>query len=329
MKRLRKKLRSERGASILLALLLFLVCMMVGSSVLAAAASNAGKARSNRTEQQKFLNLTSAIQLVADEIATEYTPDEIAKAEYTGKYTVWEWEEEKTVTTRTTDNSVNPPVDSTTTTVTKESYFYCMQTEGEYSCGDLTAQLPFREKLDQIFGKQFKVADGSADKPGYKSLAATGVGQYDLLVTLENFPGDAPEGYKVPEEVIVRVKLDGNTHHILLTAWEGKDIPADPSDPTGTTPDLSKAVQAELVAREGTVLDYNPGSRKVGTLKVDGSGVKTFPDPKPEEKSGDTTTTYAIVNKVTKPYPDPAVSPPAWEPMQWELSWVRKGGAAP
>ena len=75
MERLGKKLRSERGASLLLALLMLLVCMMVGSSVLAAAASNAGKARSNRTEQQRYLNLTSAIQLVADEIA---------RAEYTG-----------------------------------------------------------------------------------------------------------------------------------------------------------------------------------------------------------------------------------------------------
>lgn len=320
MERLGKKLRSERGASILLALLLFLVCMMVGASVLAAAASNAGKARSNRTEQQKYLNLTSAIQLVADEIA---------KARYTGKYTVWEWEEKKTATTRTTDNSTDPPRESTSVTVTKESYFYCMQTEGEYSCGDLDAQLPFLPKLEEIFGKQFKGADGITDKDGFESLPVpTPAGQYDLLVTLEGFTDDAPEGYKVPEEVIVRVKLDGNTHHILLTAWEGKDIPADPSDPTGTTPDLSKAVQAELVAREGTVLDYNPGSREAGTLKDDGAGGKTFPDAKPTETSGDTTTTYAIVNKVTKPYPDPAVSPPQ-EPMQWELSWVRKGGAAP
>lgn len=325
MERLGKKLRSERGASLLLALLMLLVCMMVGSSVLAAAASNAGKARSNRTEQQRYLNLTSAIQLVADEIArAEYTG-------YTGKYTVWEWEEKKTATTKTTDNSVSPPVDSTTTTVTKESYFYCMQTEGEYRCGDLDAQLPFLPKLEQIFGKQFKGADGTTDKDGYESLPVptpAPAGQYDLLVTLKGFTDDAPEGYKVPKEVTVRVELNEKTHHILLTAWEGKDIPSDPFDPTGTAPDLSKAVQAELVAREGTVLDYNPGLRKAGTLKDDGSGGKTFPDPKPTETSGNTTTTYAIVNTEMKSYPDPAASPPQ-EPMKWELSWVRKGGAAP
>ena len=312
MKRLKAKMHSERGASILLALLMLLVCMMVGSSVLAAAASNAGKARSNRTEQQKYLNLTSAIQLVADEIA---------KAWYTGKYTVWEWEEVETV--KETDTSVTPHLE-TTVSVTKESYFYCMQTEGEYSCGDLNAQLPFLPKLEDIFGKQFTAKGGPG--AGFELLLvpkpsppADLYDPYYLLVTLEGFSDDAPEGYKVPEEVIVRVKLDGNTHHILLTAWEGKDIPADPSD-------LSEAVQAELVAREGTVLDYDPGSRKVGKLKEDGSGGKTFPDPKPgadvETGNKKTTTTYKIINTEMKSYPDST-----GKPLRWELSWVRKGGA--
>ena len=111
MERLGKKLRSERGASILLALLMFLVCAMVGATVLAAAVSNAGKARSNRTEQQKFLNLTSAVQLVADEIAN--------KATYTGKYTVWEWEEVETV--KETDTSVTPHLETTVSSNTVRS----------------------------------------------------------------------------------------------------------------------------------------------------------------------------------------------------------------
>ena len=285
MKRLKAKLHSERGASILLALLMLLVCMMVGASVLAAAVSNAGKARSNRTEQQKFLNLSSAIQLVADEIQ---------RAEYIGKYQVYEWD---VTTTTTIEND-----DGTTTTTSKTDYFFCCkQVAGEYTCGDLTAQLPFGPKLDQIFGKQFKVADGSADKPGYKSLAATGDGEYDLRVKLEgDFPSDsAPKGYEVPKEVTVRVKLDGNTHHILLTAWEGEDdLPTVTVPSGGTTPDLSKTMQAELVVKEGTapVLDYNPGGRTAG----DPSGR----DPA-EEK--------------------PAVG----APMQWELHWIRKGEAAP
>lgn len=79
MGKFRDKLRSERGASILLALLFFLVCAMVGASVLMAAASNAGKSRANREEQQKYLTLSSALRLVCDELEA---------AKYTAKYTV-------------------------------------------------------------------------------------------------------------------------------------------------------------------------------------------------------------------------------------------------
>ena len=45
MKRVKEKLKSRRGASILLALLFLLVCVLVAMSVLMAAASNAGKIR--------------------------------------------------------------------------------------------------------------------------------------------------------------------------------------------------------------------------------------------------------------------------------------------
>lgn len=74
---LRKKWNSSRGASILLALLFLLVCMMVGASVLMAAASNAGKLRSNQVEQQRYLTLSSALTMLCGELE---------KVEYRGKY---------------------------------------------------------------------------------------------------------------------------------------------------------------------------------------------------------------------------------------------------
>lgn len=311
MERLSRKLRSERGASILLALLMFLVCAMVGATVLAAVASNAGKARSNRTEQQKFLNLSSAIQLVADEIQ---------RADYTGKYLVHEWD----VTTTTTTTVPDGP---TTTTSKTERYFCCEQVEGEYSCGDLTDQLPFREKLDQIFGTQFKGG-------GYQALAVTGTDQYDLLVELVgDFPSDsAPKGYEVPKKVTVRVKLDENTHHILLTAWEGAgEFPKDPTDPT--KPDLSETMQAELVAKitetvkqpDGTevkklvpgvlTVGYDPEGRQAGSLPMPPAGTTTT-------TVGDVTTTVTVTSSTRN-------QTAAGAPMKWELHWIRKGAVSP
>lgn len=306
MKRLKAKLHSERGASILLALLMFLVCVMVAASVLAAAASNAGKVRSNRAEQQKFLNLSSAIQLVADEIQ---------RAEYRGSYVVYEWTEVITTTITVT----NPDGTKSETSTSKSTdYFWCEQkatqpgyevNPTQFTCGDLTKQLPLEKELDEIFSKQFTGA-------GYKALTITEPDdEYYLLVKLEGtFPSDsAPKGYEVPKEVTVRVKLDGNTHHILLTAWEGAED--NPSD-------MNKTMQAELVAKiedasgklqDGSLaIDYNPAGRMAGAGKQD-SGVDLSLNQ-----------TRSIIKESEKVKPDN--TKPA---MKWELNWVRKGEAAP
>lgn len=68
MKDIKKKLNDRQGASILIALLFMLVCIMAGASVLFASASNAGKARSNKEEQQKYLSVSSALKLICDEL---------------------------------------------------------------------------------------------------------------------------------------------------------------------------------------------------------------------------------------------------------------------
>ncbi|MDR3767605.1 MAG: hypothetical protein Q3Y08_11340 [Butyricicoccus sp.] len=80
---LQRKLQSQRGASLLLALLLLLICSMVGASILMAAASNAGKHRSNLAEHQTYLALSSAVSLLCDELNA---------AQYTGQYQYWEEE---------------------------------------------------------------------------------------------------------------------------------------------------------------------------------------------------------------------------------------------
>ena len=53
----------------LIALLFFLVTMMVGAVVLTAASTNAGRVTRNRQEQQKYLAVASAAELVKEDIA--------------------------------------------------------------------------------------------------------------------------------------------------------------------------------------------------------------------------------------------------------------------
>lgn len=141
MKQLNEKLRGQGGASILLALLFLLVCMMTGASVLMAAVSNAGKIRSNYDEQQKYLALSSALRLAAGELE---------KAEYTGKYTVTTWKEPSEW------NEKGEVIGWT-------GYYRLDQAEGAFTCGELGQQpdlsktgcmVPLLKELDGIFGKK-------------------------------------------------------------------------------------------------------------------------------------------------------------------------------
>lgn len=59
-----RRLRSSAGASLLLALAFFLLCSFVGSTVLAAAAGNAGRMNGQREQRQGYFSQRSAIELL-------------------------------------------------------------------------------------------------------------------------------------------------------------------------------------------------------------------------------------------------------------------------
>lgn len=65
---LAKKLKSNRGVSILMGLVLFLVCCAVGAAALTSAASNVGRYSHLRQDQQRYLSVASAARLVRDEL---------------------------------------------------------------------------------------------------------------------------------------------------------------------------------------------------------------------------------------------------------------------
>lgn len=66
--RLKKKLRSSKGASITFALLLFLVCAVIGSVVLAAGTASSGRFSKLAESDARYYSVTSAAALLKDEI---------------------------------------------------------------------------------------------------------------------------------------------------------------------------------------------------------------------------------------------------------------------
>ena len=63
-----RKLRSQQGASILLAMVAFLICAMVAASIIAAASANAQKTGGVRASEQSYLTVTSAARLLSDDL---------------------------------------------------------------------------------------------------------------------------------------------------------------------------------------------------------------------------------------------------------------------
>ena len=66
MRVLRAKLSSKSGASILIALVFFLMCSMVGAVVLTAATANTGGLANLKNEQQSYFTVSSAARLLRD-----------------------------------------------------------------------------------------------------------------------------------------------------------------------------------------------------------------------------------------------------------------------
>lgn len=68
MNKIINKLKDHSGASMLIALILFLVCTMVGSAILLSASGNADKMRNRRIEQQRYFSVSSAARLIQSTI---------------------------------------------------------------------------------------------------------------------------------------------------------------------------------------------------------------------------------------------------------------------
>ena len=81
MHKLKQKLKSQTGASITFALLLFLVCAVVGSAVLVAGTAAAGRMSKVAEMDQRYYAVNSAARLLMDQVAGDKNTVTIIKKE--------------------------------------------------------------------------------------------------------------------------------------------------------------------------------------------------------------------------------------------------------
>ncbi len=74
MTKITQKLKSRRGASLILAMVFMLLCLFVGGSVLAAATANGGRVADLNNSQQTYLSQRSAALLMADMLEGDNAP---------------------------------------------------------------------------------------------------------------------------------------------------------------------------------------------------------------------------------------------------------------
>lgn len=184
------KLRSQRGASMLLALLFLLICSMVTASILMAAVSNAGKHRSNLEEHQVYLALSSAVSTLCDELN---------RCEYQGQYEYWR-----------TETTTQHPDGSITTTVTK----HFKQLDGEYTYADTGTEASLKSLLladfDALFAKEIiRVLPSDISESGIKNGT---LAPHTLTLTPDTGISDVDK----PVHITLEVK---ESYAIYITAY--------------------------------------------------------------------------------------------------------------
>ena len=69
MRRVKEKLKSNSGATILFAILVFMLCILAGTGALTAAAANSGRYTHLKADQQQYLSVSSAAKLLKGELS--------------------------------------------------------------------------------------------------------------------------------------------------------------------------------------------------------------------------------------------------------------------
>ncbi len=87
MKKVLKKLNNRRGASVIVAILLFMLCALAGVSALTMAAANAGRYSHADEDRQPYYSVTSAAFLIADLLDGMNYKSEMIEHSYTHAWT--------------------------------------------------------------------------------------------------------------------------------------------------------------------------------------------------------------------------------------------------
>ncbi len=289
MRLIRKKLKSERGASLILALLFMLICLMVGSSILMAAMANAGKIRSNQREQQAYMVLSSALKLVADDLTS---------APYRAEFT---YEQKK--------QTVLNGVEVTTHTFTCKAKTNGVNTPGEFPCelGEI-----FKNSLNVFFARNMMLRDNRVGTYTTQNVFMSDLTNLEKEDDATSFPlTDYEKGSFTVQsdkdelkdfEVTIEWKLEEN-YTLYLTATI-TDVPAEYKDAaSGPSIYENYVMKAELTPAAGKTIPDVGKTSSTGEPTIEINNSLKYDEYAEKSKASEPEKLYST-------------------PLQWEIGWI-------
>lgn len=216
------RLRAERGASFLIALVLLLICVVVATVIVTSASVSVERSKQNTAEQQAYYAVSSAIKSartfattqgsIADLILVRSQPTDALSAGTTSDgshLATWAVQAAQAIGKGTSAEQ--------TTTTTVDSFTY------------QNATVP-KVKLTY-------------------SMAPTGAEQYSITITAEL---DDPHDYAYKISTTVPAKIEGSTTEgRLVVHWGPKTAPSSETPDTPDTPDTPSAGDQASEAEQG------------------------------------------------------------------------------
>ena len=164
---LKNKVRSNKGATMVFALVALILCVMISAVVIYTAFSNVGRVKKTQNEEQNYLSVSSAVMLFKDSLEGDSVSYEETRVSTTTIICDENWE----------------PIDPTPGEPTLETTF------DNYAYNDADA-LPLNNFLNQVFEEWAKMIDS----PSEQTLSIT--------ITDESDPRDLPNIAPVEAEIV-------------------------------------------------------------------------------------------------------------------------------
>lgn len=272
---IRKKLHSRSGASISYALLLFLVCAVIGSVVLAAGMAAAGRVSALPEADQRYYSVTSAVELFRESFdGNQYEVKRVYN------YT------ERVVTNYTTvdrDGVITVTTDNVTRTISNRSY-------SEVAGSPTDPFQRFAQWL--VFGDVIDHQSNSAWSQSSPALSTDKTGTLELSVS-------GKDGLKV--NVDYRLKPDGTVELSFYNA-------------DGSTTGNTFKIKMTLMLQE-PIRDTHSGPTRTGVPSdstVSGEAVTTTEEPVGDETVGHTIVTTPHVRTVVTSYQEEKTTKMIW-----------------